>query len=186
MVSTLLDNWSSFSTREEESNNKRNLSVQVWQKCKYILLKWTLSVNIIKIKRSADPCAYWWDILYIVGDWHIARQARNTNTNSTVGQALWWCVLPVWEYYTCTILMEYKPLFFHYSESDILQNTMVVYVIPWFSTPGLLCNIGYPSETHLKLKSHEISFVHNIRFSCTVVLKFCTEHSITVVLSAQF
>ena len=37
-----------------------------------------------------------------------------------------------------------------------------------------LCNamshtiyIWYPPETHLKLKSHEISFVRNIRFSCS-------------------
>ena len=26
----------------------------------------------------------------------------------------------------------------------------------------VLCNIGYPSETHLKPKSHEISFAHNL------------------------
>ena len=39
-----------------------------------------------------------------------------------------------------------------------------------------MCNIGYPSETHLKLKSREISFVHNTRFNCPIVLKFCTEH----------
>ena len=31
---------------------------------------------------------------------------------------------------------------------------------------GVCCNIGYHSETHLKLKSHEILFVHNIRVSC--------------------
>ena len=38
-----------------------------------------------------------------------------------------------------------------------------------------LCNIGYLSEAHLKLKSREIPFVHNIHFSCPIVLKFCTE-----------
>ena len=40
-----------------------------------------------------------------------------------------------------------------------------------------LCNIGYPSETHLKLKSHKNSFVHNIRFSCRIVLKIYTTHN---------
>ena len=41
---------------------------------------------------------------------------------------------------------------------------------------GVLCHIGYPFETHLKLKSRAISFVHNIRFNCPIGLKFCTEH----------
>ena len=51
---------------------------------------------------------------------------------------------------------------------------------PWYG--GLCNNIIYPSKTHLKLKSREISFIHNIRFSCPIVLKFCTEHgSITAV-----
>ena len=50
--------------------------------------------------------------------------------------------------------------------------------------PGVLCNRGYPSETHLKLKSREISFVHNIR---PIGLKLCTEHgSDTAVLCAKF
>ena len=40
---------------------------------------------------------------------------------------------------------------------------------------GVLCNIGYPSETHLKPKSYEISFVHNIYFSRPIVFKFCKE-----------
>ena len=53
--------------------------------------------------------------------------------------------------------------------------------------PLALCNIEYPSETHLKLKSHVIVFDHNIRFSCPTVLKFCTEHSSdTAVLCAKF
>ena len=52
---------------------------------------------------------------------------------------------------------------------------------------GVLCNTGYPSETHLKLKSCENSFVHNIRLSCLNVLKFCKGHgSITAVLCAKF
>ena len=38
-----------------------------------------------------------------------------------------------------------------------------------------------------KLKSREISFVFDIRFSCLITLKFCTEHgSITAVLCVQF
>ena len=55
------------------------------------------------------------------------------------------------------------------------------------SIPGVLCYIGYPSETHLKLKSCEISFVHNIHLNCPMGLKFCTEHgSDTAVLCAKF
>ena len=51
----------------------------------------------------------------------------------------------------------------------------------------VLCNIGYPSETHLKLKSRENSFVHNIRFNCPIGLKFCTDHdSAIVVLCIKF
>ena len=51
---------------------------------------------------------------------------------------------------------------------------------------GVLCNIGYPSETHLKLKSREISFVNNIRVYNSIVLKFCTECScIMTVLCAK-
>ena len=53
--------------------------------------------------------------------------------------------------------------------------------------PGVLCNIGYPSETHLKLKSCEISFVHNICFNGPIGLKFCTEHgSDTAMPCAKF
>ena len=49
------------------------------------------------------------------------------------------------------------------------------------------CNIGCPSKTHLKLRSHEISFVHNLSLSYQITLKFCTEHvSITAVLCAKF
>ena len=52
---------------------------------------------------------------------------------------------------------------------------------------GALRNIGYPYETHPKLKCHEISFVHKIRCRSPIVLKFCTEHgSDTAVLCAKF
>ena len=48
-------------------------------------------------------------------------------------------------------------------------------------------NIGYPSETHRRLKSCEILFVHNLSFSSPIILKFCTEHgSITAVHCANF
>ena len=42
---------------------------------------------------------------------------------------------------------------------------------------GGLYNIGNSSETHLKFKSHEISFIHNICFSHQISLTFCTEHA---------
>ena len=47
--------------------------------------------------------------------------------------------------------------------------------------------IEYPSETHLKLKSLENSFVHNILFNCPIILKVCTEQdSITALLCTKF
>ena len=51
--------------------------------------------------------------------------------------------------------------------------------------PGVLCNTGYPSDTHLKFR--ETSFAHNLFISNPIVLKFCTEHdSDAVVLCAKF
>ena len=53
--------------------------------------------------------------------------------------------------------------------------------------PTRLCNIGYPSETHLKLKSAEILYVHNLLINHSIVLKFCPEHgSDTAMLCAKF
>ena len=53
--------------------------------------------------------------------------------------------------------------------------------------PGALCDISYPSEIHLQLKSREISLAHNSGFSWPIALKFCTEHgSIIAVLCAKF
>ena len=52
---------------------------------------------------------------------------------------------------------------------------------------GVLCNMGYPSETHLKPKSREISFAHNLLCGYPIVITFCTEHgSDTAVLCAKF
>ena len=45
-----------------------------------------------------------------------------------------------------------------------------------------LCNIGYPYETHPKLNSRQISFVHSIHFNCSNVSKFCTEHNTAFLL----
>ena len=45
-----------------------------------------------------------------------------------------------------------------------------------------LCNMGYPSETHLKLKSYDISFVHNIRSNRPIVLKLCTRQGSNTVM----
>ena len=36
---------------------------------------------------------------------------------------------------------------------------------------GDCCNIAYPSETHLKCKSHEISFVHTLLISFFIRLQ---------------
>ena len=55
---------------------------------------------------------------------------------------------------------------------------------------GQCWNTGYPSETHLQLKSRQISPPpppHNIHISCRIVLKFCTEHgSNTAVIGTRF
>ena len=54
-------------------------------------------------------------------------------------------------------------------------------------TSRVLCNVEYPSETHLKLESHEILFDHKSHFNNQIILKFCTAHdSITVVLCTKF
>ena len=53
--------------------------------------------------------------------------------------------------------------------------------------PRVLWNIGYPSETHVKLKSREISFAHNLFIDFPILLNFSAMHgSITAVLSAKF
>ena len=54
-------------------------------------------------------------------------------------------------------------------------------------TPGGCCNIGYPYETHLKLKSREISFAQGIHSNCQIVLKIYTAHdNDTLVLCAKY
>ena len=53
--------------------------------------------------------------------------------------------------------------------------------------PWTLCDTGYLSEMHLKLKCCKISFVHNICFSCPIPLNFCSEHnSDTAMLCTKF
>ena len=52
---------------------------------------------------------------------------------------------------------------------------------------GVLCNIGYLSETHLKPKSCEISFACNLFINYPIVMTFCTEHaSDTAMLCTNF
>ena len=76
------------------------------------------------------------------------------------------------------------------SSNERWRYTVMPSLIGWAPTqihPWGCCNIGYPSETHLKLKSCEIFFAHNICFIYPIILKFCTEHgSITAVLCAKF
>ena len=52
---------------------------------------------------------------------------------------------------------------------------------------GACCNVRYAPETHLKIKSREISFNHNLLLIWQIVSKFCTEHgSVTAVFCAKF
>ena len=41
---------------------------------------------------------------------------------------------------------------------------------------GAVCNMRYPAETHLKLKSRKVSFAHNLFRTCPIGLVFRTEH----------
>ena len=67
-----------------------------------------------------------------------------------------------------------------------VNEVAIMYYPLYIRAPGL-CNMGNPSETHLKLKSCEFSSVYNIRFSRPIVLKFCTECSnITALPCAKF
>ena len=50
------------------------------------------------------------------------------------------------------------------------------------TSTGILRITGYPYKTHLKLKSFEMSFVNNIRFSGPIVSKFWIEHGIADIL----
>ena len=45
-----------------------------------------------------------------------------------------------------------------------------------------LYNKGYPSETHLNLRSCEISLICNTCFNCPKILKFCIAQSMAVIL----
>ena len=50
-----------------------------------------------------------------------------------------------------------------------------------------LCKLGYPSETHVNLKSRRMLCVHNIRAICPIVLKFCSRpNNVIAVLCAEF
>ena len=52
---------------------------------------------------------------------------------------------------------------------------------------GALCTMGHPSETHLKLKSHEDLFTHNLFRNGPIVLKVCAGYdSDTAMLCAKF
>ena len=63
---------------------------------------------------------------------------------------------------------------------------MVGFVSRSYGTAGC-CTKGYPSETHLKLKSRKISFAHNPVLRYQIALEFCTEHdSIIAMPCANF
>ena len=59
-----------------------------------------------------------------------------------------------------------------------IRDIDIVSTVHYYQKLGVLCNIWCPSETHVQLKSREIS--HNICFSCPSILEFCTEHGIYI------
>ena len=60
------------------------------------------------------------------------------------------------------------------SQRSILQG--LSFGIHPFLSYWAVCKIGYPSETHLQLKSRDISFVHYISFSRSIIKFFCLVH----------
>ena len=95
----------------------------------------------------------------------------------------------------CVFIYEYN-MDTHQQNSAIWELRMNVWYA-WFacrvfgmytlySNSGVLCNIAYPSETDIKLKYCEISFVHNIRFINPIILKCCTERDSIAMLCAKF
>ena len=70
------------------------------------------------------------------------------------------------------------------SHKDMISNLNVTFL--WWDLQ-LLFNKGYPSEAHLKPKSLDIWFYHNLFINYPIVSKFSTEHgSNTAVLCAKF
>ena len=79
-------------------------------------------------------------------------------------------------------LSQYQDHLFRYTGSHCNDKTIVSPFYPysiveflyWDGFLGVCCHTGYPCKTHLK--SHEISFAHNIHLRSQIVLKNCTEY----------
>ena len=77
----------------------------------------------------------------------------------------------------------------HKQELIIIWNIQILFTYHHTKSlsPGDCCNIEQPSETHLKLTSHQNSFFDDIHVNCQIILKICTEHgSTTAMLCAKF
>ena len=92
------------------------------------------------------------------------------------------------EHCCCYLLTEFtqiRPDYFMYTAAILwvhprisgLIHTDTGAVIWYASFPsGVLCNVEYPPQTHLQLKSRKISFTHNLLIKYPIVLKYCAEH----------
>ena len=69
----------------------------------------------------------------------------------------------------------------HRVHNDVTEMALFrPHFVRFWTISGGCCNIGYPSETHFKPKSREISFASNSLLSWRIVLKFCTEYDSTL------
>ena len=94
---------------------------------------------------------------------------------------------PLWPYDIVSVKIRLRRPSHVYSVSNKVNNITLALIWKYQLPIKACCNIGYPSETHLKIKSREISFAHNLLISCQIALKICTGHgSITAVLCANF
>ena len=93
------------------------------------------------------------------------------------------------------IILLYESSYFRYTLLLYWWKTLTTTICSWKKwtriyvryEPVGCCNMEYPPETYIKLKSREILFGHNSLLICRIVLKFCTQHgSITAVLCANF
>ena len=92
---------------------------------------------------------------------------------------------PYWSWYDVTVCCRWaSQCFLQYCDGSMMEN----WRIPTTRSVELGgCATRYLSETHLKPKSVEIWFAHNLFLNYLIILKFWTEHgSVIAMLCAKF
>ena len=112
--------------------------------------------------------------------WHLCH----INHTSNIQMLTWPCIKPLNSIYNAFV---YKTIILSLMRADTKPEKFhqpFEFAVAAHQIPGDYCNIGYPPETHIKLKSTEISFFHNSSHSCYLrLLKFCTEFAILLLPS---